>query len=509
MTGGIDRDGAVMQTLFSIDVEAHLKKAASHTFGSHSHYPVELVRAALRRGARHVEIQLNRSRLRITDDGSGLDNGAIDTLAILMDPEQPVGVKEDAIETLQSREGMGLLAIFAPNPDTVILENVSGSGKERLSFQHHRLERSGIYEARVGTSITLRGSRRDWLREKKLLEVFCRSVPRDIRLNGTSIGRNPLLPGQMATLKLPSTSCFVGGQMGIPRNGMVCRIRLLDHAIPWHHVTLPPQQGFVFEAAVETGGDVDSEMIAILCRYIRKLYSWMCRRYDSAPGEIRERFEELFFSHCRLTGDEQYLKQFSPFKVYGSREYLSLGEVRRIATESTLYAVPKKKGRFRYNTGSRTVLWLDREQADLLINHLDIPISFLNPVSRRQNPVPALFYRIKKGFQRWLLYFFPRSQKVMEAGEFSAAERKFILAFIRQLSAYPGKPAAETGGLQVFLIESKGPFPSFQVKRKEAGTGAVQRRLFIRRHHPLVQKAIQAVEKETRNIELYLPLIIS
>ena len=29
-------------TLFSIDVDAHLKKAASHTFGSPSHYPVEL-----------------------------------------------------------------------------------------------------------------------------------------------------------------------------------------------------------------------------------------------------------------------------------------------------------------------------------------------------------------------------------------------------------------------------------------------------------------------------------
>ena len=32
--------------LFSIDVEAHLSKAASHTFGSSAHYPVELVRAA-------------------------------------------------------------------------------------------------------------------------------------------------------------------------------------------------------------------------------------------------------------------------------------------------------------------------------------------------------------------------------------------------------------------------------------------------------------------------------
>ena len=28
--------------LFSIDVDAHLRKAASHTFGSAAHYPVEL-----------------------------------------------------------------------------------------------------------------------------------------------------------------------------------------------------------------------------------------------------------------------------------------------------------------------------------------------------------------------------------------------------------------------------------------------------------------------------------
>src|SRR5512137_1616883 len=91
--------------LFSIDVEAHLKKAASHTFGSPSHYPVELVRAALKRGAGEVDIRVGRTRIQVTDNGSGMDADAIKTLTTLLDPTQPTELKEAAVETLQNRGG--------------------------------------------------------------------------------------------------------------------------------------------------------------------------------------------------------------------------------------------------------------------------------------------------------------------------------------------------------------------------------------------------------------------
>lgn len=79
--------------LFSIDISSHLKKAATHTFGSSSHYPVELVRAALIRKASKIDILINHYKICIQDDGSGLDIASLETLITILDPSKPAPQK--------------------------------------------------------------------------------------------------------------------------------------------------------------------------------------------------------------------------------------------------------------------------------------------------------------------------------------------------------------------------------------------------------------------------------
>lgn len=502
-------------SIFSIDVEAHLKKSASHTFGSAAHYPVELVRAALRRGGREVNILIGRDRIQVQDNGSGMDTASINTLIRLMDPSQPEAVKEEAVESLQTREGMGLLAIFASNPEEILVENVSREGKTHLHFQSNQLKTSGPGSLTKGTRITLLSSRRDYTQEKLLLEVFCRSVPRRTRLklNNHPIGGQPFLIHQMATMKIsPSTlthTYTAGGRVGIPLAGMICHLRLLDQFIPWHHLTLPPQQGFIFDAAVETTDDVTHELIDYLCQHAHQLYQWMCKRYTSAAPDHRYRFEELFFTHCRLTGDESYLNQFSPFKIFNSRRSLNLEQVKQKAAHGSLYAVPqkKKKDRLRYNTGSKTVLSLPRTQADLLINQLNIPITFLNPVTRRQNPLPKFWHTLRKGIKSLICYILPKPKKILTAEQLSKSEQKFLLAFIRNLtrSSESMPYQIQPPEAQAVMVQGKGLFPSILTKDKSSSP---PQRLLIRRSHPLVRKAIKAVEADPRNIEIFFPLLI-
>jgi hypothetical protein len=487
--------------LFSIDVDAHLKKAASHTFGSHAHYPVELVRAALRRGAFRVEVQISRDRIRVWDNGSGLDAAGMETLTRLMDPAQPAAVKENAVENLQTREGMGLLALFASNPEEIILENAAIPGKKRFRFHKNRFQADSSCPSlpgTFGTCVSLMGSRRDYGREKQLLEAFCRSVPRDLRLNNHPLGRQPLLVNQMAVMKLPSSSHAAGGSVGIPQAGTICHIRLLDQWIPWHHFTLPVQKGFIFDAAVETVNELTVDLIAHLCDYARQLYTWLSRRFDSTPPGYRERIEELLFNHCRLTGDDSLMRHFSPFNIYGSQRALNLNQVRQKAGEGYLYAVPRKKDRLRYNTGGKTVLSLPREQADLLINHLNIPVTFLNPVSRRPNPLPSYAHALKKGFKRLVLRLLPTPNNILPSAKLDKDELAFLVALLRHFHDF-----------RVFMVASRGPFPSVLERIKPREENKYNRqRLFIRRDHPLVKKAVAAVRKDPRNIEIFVPLLV-
>lgn len=501
--------------LFSIDVEAHLKKAASHTFGSPSHYPVELVRAALRRGAREIDIHILRDKVYIRDNGTGMDKAALEILTCIMDPTQSTAVKEAAIEKLQTREGMGLLAIFAANPEEILVENVSAPHsasfprKNRIHFRDNKIKISDSSSLTTGTQITLFAAQRDYGREKRVLQAFCQSVNvnHDIRLNNTPIGGRPLLAHPMASMKLSPSKHAAGGQIGVPQAGNLCHIRLLDQGIPWHHFSLPPQKGLVFEAAVEYTGEVTGSFINHLCRYGRRLYRWLCRHYTTASPHQQDRIEELLFTHCRLTGDTALIHRFSPFKQYHSPHSLNLAQLMQKASSGSLYAVPRRKDNLIYNTAGKTVLSLTRGQADFLINHLDLTVSFLSPLRRRSNRLRNFRYTMVKIFKRLLLKLLSTSKKPLKAAHLTSAEQVFLRTLNRYLS---GRPAIlSSAWVQAAMIASRGPFPSVPRKIAKRGekTASLQWHL-LRRNHPLVRKAVRAVQQDPGNVEIFVPLLI-
>lgn len=506
--------------LFSIDVDAHLKKAASHTFGSASHYPVELVRAALRRGARKVDVRIGFDRVQVTDNGPGMDKTTIDTLRSLLDPAQPAAVKESAVESVQTRGGFGLLALFAASPTKIRVENVSVLGKTHFLFQDKKLAKLYACDLKVGTRITLFArAHRDMKQEKQVLEAYCRSVQQDIRLNKRLISREPQLSRQMATLKIPGSRNISGGVIGVPHTGDLCRLRLLDQGIPYRYATLPPYKGFIFEAAVEyagtSNGEITKETLDLLAEIAVHLYKWLGRNHAKATPEIRTRIEELIFTYCRLTdstpGSDSHalLDYFALFKVFQAFHMLSFSQVVRHFGTSTVYAIPRHKERLRYNTTGKTVLSLTREQADFLVNHKKLPITFLSPVKRKEKRIPALLYsmnRFFRGFIRSLLPT-PPEEMFVSRDQLTLSEQRFIDVLNDCLSRWGKFQTTQLHTLEVVMVSSGGPFPSIPPKngKKENGT---PRALLIRRFHPLVIKAIQAVETDPANVEIFVPLLI-
>lgn len=509
-------------TLFSIDVDAHLKKAASHTFGSPSHYPVELVRAALRRGARKVDVRIGFDRVQVTDDGPGMDKATIDTLRSLLDPAQPAAVKEAAVESVQTRGGFGLLALFAASPSKIRVENVSVLGKTHFLFQDGKLVKLYACDLNAGTRITLFARvHRDMAREKQVLRAYCRSVQQDIRLNNRLISREPQLSRQMASLAISSSGQIAGGVIGIPHTGDLCRIRLLDRGIPYRHATLPPYRGFVFEAAVEDAGASDGEITKKLLNHLVEfavhLYKWLGRNHAKAPSEIQARIEELIFTYCRLTASVSesageslsLLDHFSLFKVYQTGHMLSFSQVVRHFGGSAVYAVPRHREKLRYNTTGKTVLSLTREQADFLVNHKKLPITFLSPVLRKERRIPTFLYKMNVFFKGVILSLLPTPSEdvFIPRDELTNAEQGFIDALNGCLSRSGKFRSPRLHTLEAVMVSSGRPFPSIPPKNEKREDGTPYP-LLIRRHHRLVEKAVRAVEVDPANVEIFAPLLI-
>lgn len=482
--------------LFSIDVEAHLRKAASHTFSSPSHYPVELVRWALRRGAERVDVDISGDCIEVRDNGKGLAIKEIETLVCLLDKQRSVDEKESAVEWLQTREGMGLLAIFAPRPGYIRVENESHWGKRTIEFKNNKVveKRDAWLAIKQGTIVNLLSRHRDVEQEKNILSAFCRKVTKSVYLNGRILGNEPLLINQLATVGIVDQ---VGGQrlqgmVGIPVDRLLCHIRLLDQFIPWHHVSLPPQQGFIFDVALEYVGEINGGLIELLCHEGRRLYEWLVRRYDTASPVIQGRIEELVFSHARLTGNCSLVDEFKPFRLYHSDERWGLKQVKERVANGMVYAVPVRKEPLDFNSGGKSVLFLQREQADFLINTLRLPISFLNPVRRRRNRGLEWGWMWRQWFRRWVLKLWPKPGAVVLPGQMTEVEKRFM----EQLNQYL-KEQVEVA----VLVSSKWPFPWLRLK-VEGDWGEKREVIGIRRQHPLIHRAVRLVAEDKRNIVL-------
>lgn len=521
--------------LLSIDVDAHLKKLAANTFGSKYHYPVELVRLSLQRGADLVEVKLKPDRVEIRDNGRGITKKELELLRELPAPNRPVRERELAIESLKIPPGIGLLAIFSPAYSRILIENATGEDKRTLLIEGRKVKESSSCSLESGTRIAIFRKGDNINKEKSILLDYCRAVPEEIILNGKALEKKHLLtPPPMVSLRIPCESMLkkqtfssilsgkefpvpswaagatrtlkleasphIGdGVVGVPLKGDLCKIWLLDQGIPYYHTSIRPYKGFIFSAAVEFQGEVNKDLLNRLTEPVTRLYYWMAQRYEGYPESYRERVEELLFKHYRVSADNKMINCFSPFKVLNSPARLSLSQVTRKAAAGVLYAVPENENTKRYDTGGAVTLSLSRNQVDFLINHLGIPLSFHAPVKHRHH-YSGIFHKLIKKLKYIISRMLTAGKKIIDSSELNPEEAPFIDDVGRYLSARSTEFDGLLPGIEIetAIINARGLNPGVMKPPL----------LLINRKHPLVRKAIRAHQQDPRSIEFAVYLFL-
>lgn len=497
---------AALDDLLSVDADAHLQKLAACMFPTPAQLPVEMVRAALKRGAASVAVEVGRGRLLVDDDGAGITGGQWQELACALDASRGAGDREKAIDSLQNAAspGIGLLAVFVPGAESILIENSHRGERMAMGVAAGRVRQLETTSKSRGTRITISRRRIPVAAEIKLLRELCAAAGAEISLNGRKIEKKALLRRPLARQEVDSGWGGGGATVAVPARGDICRVWLLDQGIPWQLITSAAYHGLVFEAALETAAMPPGAVFDRLAEAADRLYHWLAGHYLSFPEQYQERIEDLIFKKTRLVGDLRLTSAFTPFRLWRSGQRLSLEEVRRMAERNVLYALPLDSDPDLYLDRHQQALRLSPLQKDFLLNHLGLPLVIPAASMGAQSKIKRWFSAISRKTARATERLPRRRIRVLAAEETSASERSLC----RELEGFwlhrhgRGRAGAPPPPISVVMAAGRGLYPA--VWRHAAGIDI----LYIRRRHPLTVLAASSIAPDRANAELAFAALV-
>jgi hypothetical protein len=493
--------------LLSIDVDAHLEKLATRSYRSPAHFPVELVRSALKRGAEKIDIQIEKNRFEIRDDGRPLDSTQLELLKSLLDTAAADKSREQAIIDLQDSDGIGLLAIFSSSPTRIDILT-SGQSKEHiLAFDRgaiNRFESRNLGPDKPGrhqeTRIILfrKGIYMD--QENQILREYCRGVAREIRIKNHLISGKSLIRNAMVSMRINPGTSGITGEVGVPIRGDVCRIWLLNQGIPLSRKIISPWKGFVFDAAMEFSGEITGKILNEILGEVTALYQYLIEKFEKFPPGQQNRIEELVFKHFAANGSRLLIDRFPVFYSLTDRFYFTLPQILQLANEQAITVIPDQQPPPGHNLAGRRVFRLNERQIDFLANQAGIPLQFLPPGASRRN-IKNLIFEYRETLKTKLDRIFAGRKTPVPPDQLTAEEKKFA----RLMADFLNRKNPDEK-VEMEFINARRLTP-FLILTDESSLLKHRRKLRIHRYHPLTAKAVRAIEQDPRNIELIEPLL--
>lgn len=312
-------------SLLTIDVDAELRKLTSAQLQGPWQVPSELVRRAVRAGARAIDVTLSRHRMEITDDGELLARGELEQLGVLLDAAAPAQRRHQALLSLESCGALELLALSGLRARSI--EIISSDGARRLHLEvttgaRPRVTASELFGARRGTLVRVRGlrarakdARFDAIKAGAWLREMCRFAPGVVTLDGQPINtaaRAYLCTTALTPLAEEGPGQAAHGVVALTHAGEHAKVWLLQHGVVTTHVGV--NHAPCFEAYVDFG-DMESEaggrpsgadlraqvggQLRPLVEQATSLMLRLCERMPELPGSSRARVQHLLLRSAR------------------------------------------------------------------------------------------------------------------------------------------------------------------------------------------------------------------
>lgn len=340
---------------FSVDARAHMQKLSDFHYHHPGGFILDLIRGAIKRGARRIRVELTPGRVCVADNGRPPSLKLMDSLQFLAKPGIRENRLEQLIHELLDPPGIGWLAVFAPSPRQVTIQ-VRRDGQWKRTDLYPVLKgpvkneqlavlmgmNTVVDVCSPGNTLPCSLS---WLRES------CRAANAGIEVNRQLVKRGHLLPHTFLARQLPDVRNTPAAIMALPESGESCRVVLTDAGIPWEEMNLPPSKGLVFHLQLEHPHPPDMNFISSWVIPARRLYNLAAGEFSQLPPARQNRLEELFFHLFRQSGDDSLFRNAAIFSMAKTTRHLSLAEVESMAAQAPLLFrlrhnhIPETRGR--------------------------------------------------------------------------------------------------------------------------------------------------------------------
>lgn len=373
MTGGVVPVG----TLLGIDVGAEVETLSTRQLQGEWQVPAELVRDAVRRGARAVAVRSERGSVEVRVDGAAFPPDELDLLAATFDPERAATDRHRAVVALE-RAGANALVWAAGSGAARVEVATSAGGGRLLSWRPGRSPRVGPWTSppeHPASRVRLEGGRLDLDRAADWLGSACRFAPVPVEVNGARL--EPRFPDGLLRARVERP---LPGLLSVAATGEAPLLWLLQHGVVSTRATVPGYPAF--QAAVELGGLVSGPVPSAALReavapHLAELadqtIAMLLRAaggFDRLPPETARRVVLLLLEAAGLglRRGEILACPLLPAAAGGRRRW-SVDEVRAAADGGTPpWVVEAEADPGRFVLGVRGGLRLGREERGLVRN---------------------------------------------------------------------------------------------------------------------------------------------
>jgi hypothetical protein len=482
-------EGFDVHALLTIDVGSEIRKLGRVDALTLEQVPAEVVRRALRAGARHIDVEVSARGIEILDDSMPPVESSLVALSELLNDALAAARRHRALLQLEHSSERGWLAL-AGTGAAILIETAPTTKPASTPARGFRLEvRPGYRPSLVALStpvprnrLVISGLRLRLAAVRSAVENVCRFATARVRVDAS-----PLRAGFDSAVAEAALKPPLQGRIALSGSADDARVWLLMHGSVAAHVSLPHEPGY--EAVVEMSGRVPDaspaaalreaalSLAPALLRQFAGLLEREAARYDSWAAEEQPRLRRGVLRACSAGIDT--LAELRVLPVVGrSASFLSLEDLRRVASQTraiTTLFPDQVADRFRLPAEPTFVL--DAYERDLVAKLADV--RFVAPQRRSPPSWRRRVADLRAGGRAALTRasaYWPSWHQALPAHVLSDAERALLAALSAPPEAAP-----------------------FQRVALHAGHGRVRLRgrcLWLPREDELVLAAVRALSED-------------
>ncbi len=492
--------------LFSIDVDAEVRKLCGRQFASDVDRLAEMVRTAIAQGAVEVHLEFGRRKVVLDATGAHFPAPLLDTLYEIRNPQAPAARRHAAVVACERGAGLGLLALLA-EPHLRIL-----SGGQQLLIAPGRVRRGERRGGRSGDGLRIEIRRRTTAAEIAQLKRACRYSRVPIHIDNQRCSHAGESAEAIVSLQF-RTDAFEGW-VGVPRDDELCRTAYLYREVIHRETVGVSGRGFSHVAAVwarqaRSGEEIPLADISRAVRSVRvDLYRRLPQLLPTLADADQRAVRNLLFRRCERSRDPEPLRGLAIFRRLAG-EPVAIETVRATATERTILAVEAGAAPKPWIADPRRVFCLDERERGLLSDLLGLAV-VEPPVRVPDSAWRRLRGRLRNGTvavlrltQRVIGYLLAGRQ--VDPALLTAQEQHFVAAVETELGSgrflLPGISWELSRRMPVVMID-RGSLPARVVRHGN------HRALEVPRGDRVLRDAVAAVAVDPGNVYPALALVM-